>query len=824
MRLHTTLGAAGTQLRPNGEHYLKSTDEMLALFPNNADVVHRSSEIAERCDADLSRITYRLPNFEVPPGETEFSYLYQLVHKGSQERYHPMTSKVAAQIAHELGVIERQGLAGYFLIVWDIVRFCRDNRILCQGRGSAANSAVCYSLGITAVDPVGLDLLFERFLSEGRSEPPDIDLDIAHQEREQVIQYVYERYGRDRAAMVSEVISYRGRSAVRDMGKALGLTLAQVDSVAKLLDRRAHPDDARIEDAAGRGGLDVGSKEIALLGDLCREIESFPRHMSIHVGGMVISAEPIASVVPVEPAAMPDRTVIAWDKDDAAAAGLVKIDLLGLGMLTLIGEGIDLVRQTSGIEIDLARLEYDDPRVYDMLCKADTVGVFQVESRAQMNTLPRMKPRCFYDLVVEVAIIRPGPIQGGMVHPYLDRRAGREEITYPHPSLKPILERTLGVPLFQEQLMKVAVTAAGFTPSDADRLRRAMGSKRSRKKMEELLGKLRDGMTANGYDEKTQDSICGQITGFADYGFPESHAASFAVLVYASAYLKVFHPVEFYCALYNAQPMGFYSPAVIAGDARRHNVRLLPVDVNRSDWESTVEDGAVRVGLRMVRGIGDAEREALERAMADRPFATVAEYAAVALNAGVGRATLEALAAAGALCGSPPREALWEVLAAVRGRGGPLNDGAEERETAPQLAPLGQMEAYSQELLTTGVWIDGHPFELIRSRLTKRGVLSVTDLEGRRTGEVVDVAGIVICRQRPGTAKGILFMTLEDETGLINITVMPQTLERYPDLFLRAVAILLRGKIEREGEAVGLLALSVREVPMAMRPASRDFR
>jgi error-prone DNA polymerase len=822
VRLHTTLATAGTRLRPNGEHYLKSAEEMHALFPHSPELLATSLEIASRCDVSLDRIVYMLPSFPVPAGETEFSYLHQLVYAGARERYHPMTPRANAQLAHELSIVERLGLAGYFLIVWDIVRFCRDNGILCQGRGSAANSAVCYALGITAVDPVRLELLFERFLSEERTEPPDIDVDIAHRDRERVIQYVYSRYTREHAAMVSEVISYQPRSAVRDMGKALGFSLEQVDAVAKALDRWTYSGDGAVLRAAEAAGLDPGAREVQLLDELCRAIQDFPRHMSIHVGGMVISAEPIASVVPVEPAAMPNRTVIAWDKDDAGAAGLVKIDLLGLGMLTMIAEGLRLVKETRGIAIDLARLGYDDPEVYDMLCRADTVGVFQVESRAQMNTLPRMRPRCFYDLVVEVALIRPGPIQGGMVHPYLRRRAGVEPVTYPHPSLEPILARTLGVPLFQEQLMKVAVTAAGFTPALADRLRRAMGAKRSRRAMAELLDRLRGGMRENGYDETVIESIVGQITGFADYGFPEAHAASFAVLVYASAYLKRYYPAEFTCALYNAQPMGFYSPAAIAGDARRHGVRLLPVDVNRSGWDARCEEGAVRLGLRMVRGVGEAERDALEHAIARAPFDGPAAFARAALECGVRPAAIEALASAGAL-GDGPRESLWEVMREARRASGALAEGEETRERRPRLAPVGELESIALELFTTGVSVDRHPMEIARERLQKRGVRRAADLVRLPAGEVVDVAGLVICRQRPATAKGMLFLTLEDETGMVNAAATPATVERLGHAITRSPAVLVRAKLEREHEAVSLLVLHATPLLVGAPVWSREF-
>ncbi len=822
VRLHTTLAEAGTRLRPNDEYHLKSAAEMLALFPNNPNLVERTVEVASRCSVQLKHAAFRLPAFGDVDAEAEYHELYRLVHVGALERYFPMTQKVNNQLTYELGVIEQQKLAGYFLIVWDIVRFCKANDILCQGRGSAANSAVCYALGITAVEPIKLELLFERFLSEGRDEVPDIDIDIAHRDRERVIQYVYEKYTREKAAMVAEVISYRRPSAVRDVGKALGFTLEQVDRISKSLDRRSSGETA-IEQAAHTAGLDPASHEVRLLVDLCDEIQGFPRHMSIHVGGMVISADPIASVVPVEPATMPNRTVIAWDKDDAAAAGLVKVDLLGLGMLTLLGDALQLVRETSNVDLDLGNLPQNDTRVYEMLQQADTIGVFQVESRAQMNTLPRLKPKDFYDIAIEVAIIRPGPIQGGMVHPYLRRRAGDEPHDPPHPSLKEILARTCGVPLFQEQLMRVAITASGFTPSEADRLRRAMGSKRSKQAMDELIERLRAGMRANEYDDAQIDSVVGQITGFANYGFPESHALSFAYLVYASAYLKCHHPVEFYCALLNAQPMGFYSPMTIAGDARRHGVPFLPVDVDHSAWLCRIEGGAVRLGLGMVRGIGDAERDAVERAIARGPFASAAEFARVGREEGVSARALEALAAAGALSRASARQALWEVLAAARGSGGPLGVGEESPEPSVQLGQSGPMEAFADELRATGLWIDGHPLELLRARLARHGILRISELGATKTNDVVEVAGIVICRQRPPTAKGMLFLTLEDETGLVNVTVIPQVTDRNADIFMRTAAMVLRGMIEREGTAVALLAISARDLPLDVSTRSRDF-
>lgn len=825
VRHHTTLAHSGTLLLPNVEYCLKSGDEMMALFPRATELVVTTADIAARCAVALDRIAFRLPSFPVPEGQSEFNYLFWLVQEGVRERYPNVTPRVVEQVARELGLIERLGLAGYFLIVWDICRFCRENGILSQGRGSAANSVVCYALGITAVDPIALDLLFERFLSEGRTEPPDIDIDIAHRERERVIQYVYERYGRDRAAMVCEVITYRGRSAVRDAGKALGLTVDQVDAISKNSGLRWRMGDDAVRAAAADAGLDPDDRRLHLLADLVPRFEDTPRHLSIHVGGMIISEQPLADIVPVEPAAMPGRTVIAWDKDDSAAVGLVKIDLLGLGMLSLLAEAIRLVKETKGVSIDLARLGYDDPEVYDLMCKADTIGVFQIESRAQMSTLPRVKPRCFYDLVIEVALIRPGPIQGGIVHPFLRRRAGREPVTYPHPSLEPILARTLGVPLFQEQLMKTAVVAAGFTASEADRLRRAMGSKRSRRAMEAILDRLRDGMRANAYDEAAIESVVNQIVGFAEYGFPESHAASFATLVYASAFLKRYHPTEFYCALLNSQPMGFYSPSTIAGDARRHGVGFARVDVNHSAWDCHIQNDAVRLGFSMIRGIGDAERAAVEQTLDSRPFASAEAFAEAARAAGLSRRALAAIAQAGALGGAHRRDDVWSALGVARDTTGPLAAGRALPDPHPALPRASDLENVAMDLATTGVSTDRHPMEFLRQKLDRAGVLAASTVAAASTGIVVEVAGVVICRQRPATAKGMLFLTLEDETGLINVAATPQTVERFERILLRSPLLRIRGKVERQSTAVSILAQTIFEVHVAAAWArSRDFR
>ncbi|MDQ6635190.1 MAG: PHP domain-containing protein, partial [Gemmatimonadota bacterium] len=813
LRHDQTLDTMGTRLRPNGEWYLKGAAQIARRWRSHLEGVRATLDIAERCTFRLEELSPTLPAFPLPAGVSEDEYLARLVEQGANERWGPpgtarRTTQHDAQLAHELQLIARLGLAGYFLIVWDIVRFARRDGILCQGRGSAANSAVCYCLDITPVDPIRLGLLFERFLSDERTGAPDIDIDFAHRERERVLQYVYERYGRDHAAMVCEQITYRGKSAVRDAARVLGFSVEQADALSTLSDRfsarataealRATPEDAAASDAAvatalsstmvpgteantrsraekekakqvarpmtsadrpkpnaayepygspsaqssgardltaipkalhaassrgnrwedphasddhterrnpttalrptdgisivERAGLDPKDRRVRALAEVVEGLHQIPRHRSIHVGGFVLTAEPLYTVVPIEPASMPGRTVIQWEKDDLDAAGLVKIDLLGLGMLTLIQDCILYVRHTRGVTVDLATLPMDDQAVYDDLCAADTIGIFQVESRAQMNTLPRLKPRKFYDLVIEVAIIRPGPIQGDMVHPYLRRRAGEEEVTYPHPSLAPILKRTLGVPLFQEQGMQVAIAAAGFTPGEADVLRRAMGHKRSRERMAAICQKMLDGMAANGIAPDIAQRIFNQINGFADYGFPESHAASFALLVYASAYLKHYYAPEFTAAILNAQPMGFYAPGTLVEDARRHGVEVRPADLTRSRWDATLEPRdeqvrvlaagkskapAVRLGVRSVRGLGATARDKLEQALTDRPFTSIED---VVQRAGLDRRGLRHLAEAGALDGLLPHEpdlrkrraALWAVLEAARGDAGPL--------------------------------------------------------------------------------------------------------------------------------------------------------
>ena len=672
IRLKTTLEEAGRALWINSQRHLKSPAEMAALFRDLPGAVAASRAIAERCAFQLCDMGYRFPDYPLPPNETPDSYLRILTYAGARERWRgAMDDRTRRQLEHELGIIERLKLAGYFLIVWDIVQFCRENRIMVQGRGSAANSAVCYALGITAVDAVKMELLFERFLSEERGEWPDIDLDLpSGDDREMAIQYVYRRYGERGAAMTANVITYRTKSAVREVGKTLGFSPEQVDRLAKLnqvYEFRDHHDD--LVTLLKRGGVDAEAPRIRMLVDLVRKIQSLPRHLGQHSGGMVIAAQPLDEIVPLEPASMPGRVVIQWDKDDCADLGIIKIDLLGLGMLAALKEAIPMIRTHEGVEIDLAHLPADDPDVYAMLRRADTVGVFQIESRAQMATLPRMKPERFYDLVVEVAIIRPGPIVGKMVHPYLDRRNQRAPVEYPHPSLEPILKRTLGVPLFQEQLLRMAMTVAGFSGGEAEELRRAMGFKRSAERMEKIEARLRAGMLRNGLQGSVADDIVRSITSFALYGFPESHAASFALIAYASAYLKYHHPAAFVAAMLNCYPLGFYHPSTLVKDAARHGVVVLPIDVTRSSWKCTIEivdrRPAMRMGLRYVTGLREEVGLRIESERARRQFDSIADLTA---RVGPNRREIDALAYAGAFAsfGLARRDAMWNASAVER--------------------------------------------------------------------------------------------------------------------------------------------------------------
>jgi DNA polymerase III alpha subunit len=1062
LRHERTLDTMGTRLRPNAEWALKPIARIYQRWRGAEEGVRATLDIAARCAFRLQQLKPSMPAFPLPPGVTASEYLARLVEHGAHERWgNTRTPKHDRQLAHELGMIRKLDLAGYFLIVWDIVRFARREGILCQGRGSAANSAVCFCLGITAVDPIRMELLFERFLSEDRQEPPDIDIDFAHRDRERVLQYVYNRYGREHAAMVCEQITWRGRSAVRDAARVLGFSTEQADMLATLSDRfsakstaealrvdeggagervagerantesteggegtenstnsgssgsgssgsgslnngslnngslnngslnngslnngsltggkhtaavlgqqmisgteattkarvvresarevaaslkqssvpsptsvssvstrlqtasptptaatrtkgvterdatwqqlidlqaerklandeRAHlgplakgaerperethaefvegrnrttasRDGASGHELLQRAGLDPNDPRVRQLAHVVNGLHQLPRHRSIHVGGFILTEEPLGSVVPLEPASMPGRTVVQWEKDDLDPVGLVKIDLLGLGMLTVVQDCLLYIRHTRDVNVDLGQLDMSDAAVYDVMCRADTVGVFQIESRAQMNTLPRLKPRCFYDLVVEVALIRPGPIQGEMVHPYLRRRAGLEPITYPHPSVEHVLRRTLGVPLFQEQGMQVAIAAAGFTPGQADQLRRAMGHKRSRERMAAICEELIAGMQRNGIPEETARRIYNQINAFADYGFPESHAASFALIVYATAWLRHYYAPEYLCAILNAQPMGFYSPGTLIEDAKRHGVKVLPIDLTRSVWDHSLElsdgrtlyahdgtvrwkelktdnyyselqtppphrDVSVRLGVRLVRGLGSRARRNLETALQHGPFTSV-ENAVQRVT--LDKASWRCLAEAGAfdsMFAHEPAErrrraALWEVMAATRGPELPL--APRIKPTAAQQAPL---PAYTPVELTeadfrmTGLSLAGHPMTHVRPHLALNGVLTAREAhEIGKDGQPVAVAGLVICRQRPGTAKGFVFLTLEDETGMINIVITPDRFEQHALLISTTPLLLIRGTLQVEQHVVNVRAKQFRALEL----------
>jgi error-prone DNA polymerase len=824
IREKKTLATAGRLLSENAERYLKAPRTMEALFRDRKDLLRNTEALAERLEFTLDDLGYRFPEYPVPPGETLHSYLRQRTEAGARERYRPYHEKARRQIERELELIGKLELSGYFLIVWDIVNFCRKERILVQGRGSAANSAVCYSLGITAVDPVGMELLFERFLSEERGEWPDIDLDLpSGDRRERVIQYVYERYGARGAAMTTNVITYRDRSASREVGKVLGIPQDEIDRLSHFMRRFefVDPHDT-LESRLRRAGFDVNDRRLVPFSRLFHEIQDLPRHLGQHSGGMVIAQGALDDVVPLEPASMPGRVVIQWDKDDCAELGIIKVDLLGLGMMSVIQDSLEIL-QERGVEMDLARLPPDDPTVYAMLQRADTVGVFQVESRAQMATLPRMKPDHFYDLVVEVAIIRPGPIVGKMVHPYLARRSGREPVTYAHPSLEPILERTLGVPLFQEQLLRMAMTVAGFTGGEAEELRRAMGFKRSERKMKSLEGRLREGMRQRGITGDAQDAIVRSITAFALYGFPESHAASFALLAYASTYLKAHHCGVFTCALLNNQPMGFYRPFTLVKDAQRHGAVFRPVDVTKSGWDCTVEaDGAVRLGLRYVAGLRQDAGKRITTERSQAPFASLQDFVD---RTGLHRDEQRMLAETGALnaFGLTRRSALWQVEKAGRPRG-PLFKEVEDEALASPLLDMTLAERLNTDLKGTGLTVGPHPLALYRTALSARGVKRAVELPRLQEGMRVRVAGAVICRQRPGTAKGFMFLTLEDETGLVNVTVRPDLFERQNAVLVTSDVLEIDGVLQVE-DGCSVRAIEARPAPLQMTTVpSRNFR
>jgi error-prone DNA polymerase len=839
-RLHDVLTCArhrasvdeiGRRLPNNGERWLKPPAEMQSLFRDLPAAVRASREIAERCAFTLADLGYVFPSFPTPPGETQQGMLERLARAGVERLYDrgdPILPKVRRQLARELGIIERLQLAGYFLVVWDIVQFARSRGIMIQGRGSAANSAVCYLLGITAVDPVRMDLLFERFLSEERVENatnaadrmPDIDLDLPSGERrELVIQHVYATYGARGAAMTANVITYRPRMAVRDVGRALGLAEDQLGRISKHLPHSIMESGTPLSAYLEIAGFPPRDNRIRLLAELATSLLDLPRHLGQHSGGMVLAAGQLDHVVPLEPASMPGRVIVQWDKDDCADLGLVKVDLLGLGMMAVLEDVVPMIRRHEGVELDYARLPPDDPKVYSMLQAADTVGTFQVESRAQMATLPRMKPTCFYDLVVEVAIIRPGPIVGKMLNPYLLRRAKEQPVTYPHPSLEPILKRTLGIPLFQEQLIRMAMVASGFSGGQADELRRAMGFKRSEQRMNVIEKDLRAGMDRNGIKGEAQEEIVRGIKSFALYGFPESHAASFALLAYASCYLKAHHPAAFLAGLLNNWPMGFYHPATLVTDAVRHGVEVRPIDVTCSGWLCELEDGgkAVRLGLRYASGFREETARRIEEARTERPFASLADFAA---RTGAGddeRARLADIGAFAAL-GGTRRQATWQVEAL--GRSGELFAAHHQAAEPSPLPEMTDAEELTADFKGTGMTLGPHPMTFAREELRRQGVITAAELLRARDGSRARVGGVVIVRQHPGTAKGFVFITVEDETGFANAIVTPQRFASDRELIVETNALIIEGVVQNQRGVVSLKADKF--TPIGGRPAAID--
>jgi len=836
-----TIHDAGFRLFSNGERYLKSPVEIDRLFANQAPAVARTIEIAERTSGfRLDALRYEYPD-EICPGDlTPQQYLESLSWQGAAERYpEGIPDKIRSDLAHEFALIAELDYAPFFLTVFDIVKFARSQGILCQGRGAAANSAVCFCLGVTSVNPAQIDILFERFVSRERNEPPDIDIDFEHERREEVIQYIYAKYGRDRAGLTAEVISYRSRSAVRDVGKALGLSLDAVDRLAKRIDHWSHTVFENEEDggeALRTLGFNPDDPTIRNFVRLTRELAGFPRHLGQHVGGFVITRGPLSELVPIENAAMPDRTIIEWDKDDIEAMGMLKVDCLGLGMLTCIRKAMDLVERHHDRPLTLATIPTEDPVVYDMICRADTVGVFQIESRAQMTMLPRLKPRCFYDLVIEVAIVRPGPIVGDMVHPYLRRRNGEEVVCYPDEKVKQVLQKTLGVPLFQEQAMALAVVAAGFTPGEAELLRRAITAWKSRDAISQWPARFIEGMVNNGYDRKFAEQCFARLRGFSEYGFPESHSASFALLVYASCWLKCHYPAAFAAALLNSQPMGFYGPAQIVRDAQEHEVRIAPVDVNHSDWDCTLEDAGrtLRLGLRMIKGLRDSDADAiLDAVRRCGPFRSVVT---LWRNADVPAAAIRTLALADAFgsFGLSRQQALWDVQK-LDGRPLPLFDTLAD-EDGPHIEPVelpgvSDLTEVGRDYERVGLSLKNHPIAFLRESLTKRRVRTALEMrdESRTPHRTIgSVAGVVLFRQRPSTAKGVIFMTLEDETGRADLIIRPKVYEKHREAVYHGKVLLAHGPIERQGRVVHMLPTHLENIEDslgALTPnRSRDFR
>ncbi|MFP4484520.1 MAG: error-prone DNA polymerase [Spirochaetaceae bacterium] len=913
IRNNTTLEKAGTLLTPNDRFALPDPADFRRRFADDPTLTERTLEIAEQCTFSLSEIEYRYPSESLPTGYTSAEWLRHLTFEGARKRYSSgIPANVRRRLERELDIIDYLDYCGYFLTMWEIVEYCREKEILCQGRGSAANSTVCYCLGITAIDPVRMDLLFERFLSKERAEPPDIDLDIEHNRREEVIQHMYRKYGRSHAAMVANIIRYRRKSAIREVGRVLGFPETTLDRCSRLTSRSS----ADVGEILGEGGLDPDNPRVAVFIDRVNEILEFPRHLSIHPGGFLLGSDPVSHLVPVENATMPDRTVVQWDKYDIEHMNLFKVDLLGLGALTHLDIAFRLLQKHYGVTLGMATIPAHDPAVFQMISRADTVGVFQIESRAQMAMLPRLRPRRFYDLVIEVSIVRPGPITGGMVHPYLARRNGEEPIIYPHESLRPVLEKTLGVPLFQEQVMKLAVTAADYTPGEADQLRRDMAAWRKSGRIEQHREKLISRMVAKGIAGEFAERVYDQIRGFGDYGFPESHAASFALIAWSTAWVKYHYPDVFACALLNAWPMGFYAPSTIVEDAKRHGVEIRPVDVCYSEWECTLERAgapqegpvstggvdpgsragcgslrgaasppfAVRMGLRYVRGMSRADfdrvapaREAAPATVKETRTGGTAGAGAPALREFVRKSrldsdVLETLARAGALrsFGVKRRDALWRVLGkrddnasryvhggrsvpagrdevvgadgsstAVSSEAEPASvptpftqlpvgdlDAFDDAQTHPRFSELNDFESVAWDYGTTRHSTEGHPLESYREALSKRGLPDARRLNDTANGRRVSYAGIVICRQRPGTASGTVFMTMEDETGFVNLIVWKKTFEEYRSLIITSSFLGVSGRLQNEDGVAHIIVDSVwrPQVDTApVTPRSRDF-
>jgi error-prone DNA polymerase len=838
IRHGTTLREAGTRLYPNDGHALMSASSFETLYRESPDLVEASREVADLCRFSLGELVYTYPDEVVPDGFTTAGWLRHLTWEGAKARYREGVPQGAkALLEKELALIEELGYCGYFLTMWELVRFCKENGILCQGRGSAANSVVCYCLGVTSVDPVRMNLLFERFLSRERAEPPDIDLDIEHNRREEVIQHMYRKYGRDRAAMVANVVRYRTRSAIREVGKAFGIPEIVLDHCAKLL---AHW-DGNLEAVFSEAGIDLPERLRGHLASLARQIVGFPRHLSIHPGGFLLGSDPVDTIVPIENATMQDRTVIQWDKTDIETMNLFKVDLLGLGALTHLDYAFRLLKSHYGTELSLAAIPPGDEGVFDMACRADTVGVFQIESRAQMAMLPRLRPRNYYDLVIEISLVRPGPITGGMVHPYLRRRAGKETVTYPHPSLEPVLSKTLGIPLFQEQVMKLAIVAADYTPGEADQLRRDMAAWKQRGRIELHHDRLVSRMVAKGIEPEFAERVFGQILGFGEYGFPESHAASFALIAYATAYVKHHYPVVFACALLNAWPFGFYSPATVIDDSKRHKVKFLPMDILRSEWDCTLERQggagdaapgdralphyAVRIGLRYLKGLGEGDWERIRAWRASGRTLRLSDFTSFCR---LPSDSMERLAEVGAFdCfGTERREALWWVLDKAEYATSML---VGEPEDTPSFRSLSAGEEITWDYLASDQSPRGHVMEQFRPLLEKQGLPDASEVSRLEHGRRVSLVGCAICRQMPGTAAGVLFMTLEDESGFANLVVWEKVFKEYRTMILTSWLLGVTGRLQVAEGVVHVIAESFwkpefLEETQRVGASSHDFR